>query len=128
MLIIKGNQITNAFEGGTGQQAYGINMANGAYNRSISDNNLSGNVLGPILDVSTVSISQQSGNTNSPTLPTPNTILGADVTTAQEAEAYEPWMLPNHGAANNFRMGFGSNCHWNGTAWQFETDTASNGG
>ncbi|HEY4901064.1 MAG TPA: hypothetical protein VIH91_09635, partial [Terriglobales bacterium] len=39
-----------------------------------------------------------------------------------------PWMVAQRGAPANYKFGYGLNCHWSGSGWQFDTDGANNGG
>ncbi len=119
-LTVIGN-VGNITTESSGHQRYGLNVSANIYNGIFGPNNFDNNVTGPYNITSPtgsytfISTPQDSNNSVS-ILPT---VLAGDVTTYQENEPYSPWIIANHAVPNLFRMGFGVNCHWNGTIYQF---------
>ena len=128
-LTITGNTIGNYYYE-PGFQQYGVKISqNGAQNLVIANNTLSGNTAGAILNPASPALYVQFGNTNSNGASSPNSIFLGDVGAYDKGSSYlAPWMVSQRGAPANYKFGFGINCHWNGSGWQFETDGANNGG
>ena len=128
-LSIIGNTIGNySYE--PGYQQYGIKISQGgAANLILTNNNLSGNTAGAILNPASPAQYVQIGNTNTGGGAPPNSVLLGDVGTyAPGSSNPAVWMVAQHGATANFKFGYGVNCHWSGSAWQFDSDGANNGG
>ena len=128
-LSIMGNTIGNYYYE-PGYQQYGVRIsAGGAQNLVIAGNTFSGNTTSAILNPASPAQYVQFGNTNSNGTGTPNSMFLGDVATfAPGSSNPAAWMIPGRGAAANFKFGYGLNCHWSGSAWQFDTDGANNGG
>src|SRR5271157_5924629 len=128
-LSITGNTIGNySYE--PGYQQYGVRISpGGSQNLVIASNTFSGNTAGAILNPSSPALYVQFGNTNSNGTASPNSVLLGDVAAYDKGSAFPaPWIVAQRGALANYKFGYGLNCHWSGSAWQFDTDGANNGG
>ena len=128
-LTITGNTIGNYYYE-PGYQQYGVKIpASGSQNLVIANNTFSGNAVGAILNPASPAMYVQFGNTNSNGTSSPNSVLLGDVAAYEKGSSYPaPWMVAQRGAPANYKFGYGLNCHWGGSTWQFDTDGANNGG
>ena len=128
-LTITGNTVGNYYYE-PGFQQYGLKIsASGSQNLVIASNTFSGNTAGAILNPSLPAQYAQYGNTNSNGNSSPNSVLLGDVAAYEKGSSYPaPWMVAQRGAPAGYKFGYGWNCHWGGSGWQFDSDGANNGG
>ncbi len=129
-LSITGNTIGNYYYE-PGYQQYGVQIsASGSQNLVIASNTFSGNTVGAILNPASPAKYVQFGNTNSNGTSSPNSVLLGDVASFEKGSSYPAaWMVAQDEARRRtYKFGYGLNCHWGGSTWQFDTDGANNGG
>lgn len=125
------NDFSVAPESG-GFQHYGVKIdATNPLNTLVTGDTCGNNTLGCYTYVKNVNYPYPIVNNNMLPSGGPNplqTSLGDFSVQSFQQAVITPHMIPAYGAADNFQMGFGFNCYFDGTNWHFPTDTTNNGG